>query len=106
MNVRPGDMAQIKPTGIRGEGLFVHRFVDVVRVSHTDPDYGLLWYVKAFGWAPSADMVTLTAAGEFQFPDRYLRPIRDNDGEDETLQWAGKPTETPADIIKEVSTCS
>ena len=24
-------------------------------------------------------------------PDEYLRPIRDNDGEDETLAWAGKP---------------
>jgi hypothetical protein len=23
--------------------------------------------------------------------DSRLRPIRDNDGEDETLQWAGKP---------------
>ena len=24
-------------------------------------------------------------------PDSKLRPIRDNDGEDETLQWANKP---------------
>lgn len=27
----------------------------------------------------------------FQVPDQYLRPIRDNEGEDETLQWAPVP---------------
>lgn len=26
-------------------------------------------------------------------PDNSLRPIRDNDGEDETLTWAGKPAD-------------
>lgn len=25
------------------------------------------------------------------FPDSWLRPIRDSDGADETLTWAGKP---------------
>ena len=25
-------------------------------------------------------------------PDEHLRPIRDNDGEDETLQWAPVPS--------------
>ena len=25
------------------------------------------------------------------FPDAWLRPIRDQDGEDETFEWAGKP---------------
>lgn len=25
-------------------------------------------------------------------PDDFLRPIRDNDGQDETLTWAGLPT--------------
>lgn len=24
-------------------------------------------------------------------PDEWLRPLRDSDGEDETLTWAGKP---------------
>ena len=28
---------------------------------------------------------------ELPFPDAWLRPIRDQDGEDETLQWASKP---------------
>ncbi|AXF52864.1 MAG: hypothetical protein [Bacteriophage sp.] len=28
--------------------------------------------------------------------DEHLRPIRDQDGEDETLTWAGKPEEVTA----------
>lgn len=28
--------------------------------------------------------------------DEYLRPIRDQDGEDETLTWAGNPQEVTA----------
>ncbi len=33
--------------------------------------------------------------------DKYLRPIRDSDGEDEMLRLAGRPNETPADLIRE-----
>lgn len=29
-------------------------------------------------------------------PDAWLRPIRDNDQEDETLTWAGKPEKATA----------
>lgn len=28
--------------------------------------------------------------------DKWLRPIRDNDGQDEALTWAGKPVKEPA----------
>lgn len=35
--------------------------------------------------------------------DIALRPIRDSDGTDEMLRIAGKPTETPAQIIQEVA---
>ena len=31
--------------------------------------------------------------GSIGFYDAHLRPIRDNDGEDETLTWAGKPSD-------------
>lgn len=30
------------------------------------------------------------------YSDAWLRPIRDNDGEDETLTWAGKPEQVAA----------
>lgn len=33
---------------------------------------------------------------KFMFYDRYLRPIRDQDGDDETLTWAGKPEKVGA----------
>ena len=33
-------------------------------------------------------------------PDACLRPLRDNDGDDETLTWAGRPNETPVEIIE------
>ena len=29
-------------------------------------------------------------------PDSFLRPIRDNPGDDETLTWAGKPEHVAA----------
>jgi hypothetical protein len=34
--------------------------------------------------------------------DAALRPIRDSDGEDETLTWAGRPLEKAADDVAEL----
>jgi hypothetical protein len=36
------------------------------------------------------------AGGNAWVDDRELRPIRDNDGDDETLTWAGKPEHVTA----------
>lgn len=36
--------------------------------------------------------------------DRFMRPISPGEGDDETLTWAGKPNETPADVIREAVT--
>lgn len=33
--------------------------------------------------------------------DAVLKPIRDNDGTDETLTWAGKPKKTPITVTSE-----
>lgn len=35
--------------------------------------------------------VNRSIGGQTEVADFRLRPIRDNDGEDETLTWAGKP---------------
>lgn len=32
--------------------------------------------------------------------DEILRPIRDSEDPDETITWAGKPNETPVEIIQ------
>jgi hypothetical protein len=55
------------------------------------------------GW--TLDRFIPTRSGGFQnvIGDCYLRPIRDQPGADETLTWAGKPAETPADLIREVA---
>jgi hypothetical protein len=29
-------------------------------------------------------------------PDRYLKPLRDNNADDETLEWVGKPEKVTA----------
>lgn len=48
------------------------------------------------GWLTDVPLVQFNmlgiAHGQDNFAaDKFLRPIRDNDGEDETLTWAGKP---------------
>lgn len=35
-------------------------------------------------------------------PDAWLRPIRDSDGEDEVLRIAGKPQETPREMLESI----
>ena len=44
------------------------------------------WSVNIFGKTPPPPFLPTYGA-----PDNALRPIRDNDGTDETLIWAGKP---------------
>lgn len=42
---------------------------------------------KCAAWIVDVDL-----GGNFEgIADKHLRPIRDSDGEDETLTWAGKP---------------
>lgn len=51
-----------------------------------------LWFVES-----ESNLHTMTVSGKAitfkygPFADKNLRPLRDNDGEDETLTWAGKP---------------
>lgn len=35
--------------------------------------------------------------------DEYLRPLHDGDGTDEILRIAGKPNETPLDVVRELN---
>lgn len=118
MNVQAGDLAVVIRSEIGNEG----RVVRVVRrllagESHladgsevrSDDD----WVIE--GRLLASDMKTLLFNGvpqfswdspvyEFEghmpFPDACLRPIRDQDGEDEMLRIAGKPSDTP---VKETS---
>lgn len=53
------------------------------------PDGRAAWIVDR-KVSPDAVIGGITYIGDW-FLDASLRPIRDNDGEDETLTWAGKP---------------
>lgn len=78
MNCKPGDLA-INTNSVVLER--VGALVDVIRPTGGDPrgEWVIEWRGKQF--------VAL---------DRYLIPIRDNPGDDETLTWAGKPEKVTA----------
>jgi hypothetical protein len=91
MNCRPGDLAVIVRVLTCTENIG-----GLVRV--LEPADAGSWYVEA--------LQSLVARGEhddtkYRLPpgahgrvsDRNLRPLRDDDGDDETLTWAGRPRE-------------
>lgn len=82
MNCRPGDLAVIVRCQMHPP--LIGTFVRVVR--RVPDDY---WYMDSP--LPKPD------GGAWIFiHDSCLRPIRDNDGEDEMLRIAGKPNEVTA----------
>ena len=85
MNCKPGDLADI--VGCRNAPELNGTIVQVVRAVN----YGV--------WLCAGHEIEANAARWGIAPhifDRYLRPIRDQDGEDQTLTWAGKPSEVTA----------
>jgi hypothetical protein len=88
MNCKPGDLAVVVKSYAGNEG----KIVRVLQLNKKQQlfgpnglEYGIVWEIDPplIGWGG----VKLTKA----MFDYQLRPIRDNDGEDETLTWAGKP---------------
>jgi hypothetical protein len=86
MNCKPGDLAVLVRSMSGNEG----RIVRCVRY------LGVIPYVvgpDAASWEIDPPIPSLQGGTTDTAPDDWLRPIRDNDGDDETLQWAGKPEE-------------
>lgn len=80
MNCKPGDLAVY--VGVQAEFLgFITR---VVGPAPWDPIYG-------HGWVVDPPMPDGCQGVPEWIADCALRPIRDSDGEDETLTWAGLP---------------
>ena len=81
MNCKPGDLAVIVVGRLAGV---------VVRVTSFDPipspDGAVFWLYEG-------EAIALDGERYESLRDSVLRPIRDNDGEDETLTWAGKPSD-------------
>jgi hypothetical protein len=83
MNCKPGDLAVV----IRIQGhdpadrLFIGRVLTVIAPSP-------IW---ADSWLTEPQLWGVLDGVPIHWADTSLRPIRDNDGTDETLTWAGKP---------------
>ena len=87
MNCKPGDLAVIVRSMAGNEGLIV----EVIEHSELSPEYDwLIRAPRAIRWA-FGDISDIGHA-----KDSCLRPIRDNDGEDEMLRIVGKPQEVTA----------
>lgn len=92
LNCRPGDLAVIVSSSADNEGKIVrvlsrayHGVYDRNRVVDKSP----AWFIEPplVGWDGATANMAL---------DSQLRPIRDNDGEDETLQWVDVPSKQTA----------
>ena len=93
MNCKQGDLAVIVKSWAGNEGKIVHcvrlaTHLDIARVNF-EKNMGAVWVVDTSLTTERGRQVSLAL-------DCQIRPIRDNDGEDETLQWAPVPTKETA----------
>jgi hypothetical protein len=98
MNCKPGDVAII----VRGAKRDLGRMVLVVGPARR-PDSD--WTIRCVAGRP---LIAKDHNGQRRpavepcAMDYQLRPLRDNDGEDETFTWAGRPLEKAADDVAEL----
>jgi hypothetical protein len=88
MNCKQGDLAVIVRSMAGNEG----KLVEVLRQSVA---YGPGWWTVRSMSGPCRNHLGVYSQ-EGQIEDSRLRPLRDNDGEDEILRIAGKPQEVTA----------
>lgn len=69
----------------------------VALISDGEDRWDASWKIE-----PALPFRHLTEAWD-ECADSLLRPLRAQSGEDESLSWAGKPVETPRDVIRELS---
>jgi hypothetical protein len=86
MNCKQGDLAIIVKCEICPEAIG-----SIVRCVEFKPGHS-----GRAAWVIDREVHSVKVVNGFKFSggwflDACLRPIRDNDGEDETLTWAGKP---------------
>jgi hypothetical protein len=96
MNCKPGDLARVvAPYAKPGRGAFVvvrrrarpYECLDGNVFQACNSNGG--WVCD--GWVRDSDGGV--CGPQLAIADECLRPIRDNDGEDQTLTWAGKPSD-------------
>lgn len=95
MNCKPGDLAVIVRSSNGNEG----RFLRCIRLaSYDEASYQSIawWMMHGPVWVTDSKLPCTDGSFTNLYPDDRLRPIRDNDGEDEMLRIAGKPEVTHA----------
>lgn len=113
MNCKPGDLAYVvfsrsyadalNAAGIKSRTVgrmkivrVVRYFADRVRAMGTSLDVHNIWIIDP--------PIESHLGGMTEYcPDEILRPIRDSDGEDEMLRIAGRPNETPREVIADLA---
>lgn len=100
MNCKQGDLAIVVKSNYGNEG----KIVRCVRIHDSEThDANGLKIINPSGmrWVIDPPIQTINNKGNkcnlFTFSDGWLRPLRDNEGEDETLTWAGKPSTVEVD---------
>ena len=86
MNCKPGDLAVIVRSWAGNEGKIV-RCVELVN----SPDFEGLTFLDGPRWLIDRPVPLRLGGTTKTVADSALKPIRPNDGKDETLTWAGKP---------------
>lgn len=96
MNCKEGDLAVVASSkyGVNvGKLLTVIRLATFSEIEEEMPgslEHGPIWRTdRPMTWKTSSGK----CCDAFLAPDSRLRPVRDNDGEDQTLTWAGKPSD-------------
>jgi hypothetical protein len=101
MNCKPGDLAKIVGgSRLNGRMVYVDSAVlrdEILPSGYRASDGAVGHWLCEFLGGPVDGPLDIPGCRLvhrwWPIDDRYLRPIRDNDGEDETLSWAGKPRE-------------
>jgi hypothetical protein len=88
MNCKPGDLAVIVKSSAGNEGKILRVLRLAVGVRVFLPNFQIS---NSPVWETDTMLVGCFGGVGNTIEDELLRPIRDNDGEDETLTWAGKP---------------
>ena len=92
MNCKPGDLARVVRPYL--DESLLDRFVEVQRLATDGETLRTRGGEFCENTGPGGPGWIVDGNGD-QFPlfigDEFLRPIRDVDGADETLAWAGKP---------------
>lgn len=95
MNCKKGDLA-IVVSSIVPHSPNIGKIVRCLEFIPAHTTVGIPGKTACDGWLTDVPLVQFNMLGivhgQDNFAaDKFLRPIRDNDGEDETLTWAGKP---------------